>query len=145
MNPNKVLWPIDFSRNVERALPYIASLIEQENADVHVLHVIHDIARHEPWYGEYNESRVAALTERETKSVVRRLEQLCEKYLDSCVLFTRHTAVGDPAEEILKLVDRENMQMVVMGKKDIEDPVYRERTTDKVKRLATVPVREIPI
>ena len=43
------------------------------------------------------------------KSASTRLEQVCEKYLDDCPLYIKHIAVGDPAQEILKLIDNEKV------------------------------------
>jgi nucleotide-binding universal stress UspA family protein len=143
MNKPKVLWPTDFSRRSEKALPFIASLIRDKGADVHILYVIPDIARHEPWYGSYDEAHVERLTRREEKSAVKRLNQLCDKYMNGCALFTRHTAVGEPAEEILKLIDAEHMDMVVMADHPTHIPDIGEPTLEKVKRMAPVPVEVI--
>ena len=143
MNNPKVLWPTDFSRRAEKALPYIANLIREKKADVHILYVIPDIARHEPWYGEYDEQHVKRLTKREEESAAKRLNQLCSKYLDGCALFARHTAVGEPADEILKLIDKEGMDMVVMAGHEPHIPDVGEPTLEKVKRMASVPVEVI--
>ncbi|WP_300666745.1 universal stress protein [Desulfoluna sp.] len=143
MNSPKVLWTTDFSRRAEKALPFITSLIREKGADVHILYVIPDIARHEPWYGEYDERHIQRLTRREEQSATKRLHQLCTKYLDGCALFTRHTAVGEPAEEILKLIKAEQIDMVVMADHPSHIPDIGERTLEKVKRMASIPVEVI--
>jgi nucleotide-binding universal stress UspA family protein len=143
MNNPRVLWPTDFSRRAEKALPFITSLIRERGADVHVLYVIPDIARHEAWYGEYDERHIQRLTTREKQSAAKRLNQLCIKYMDGCTLFTRHIAVGEPAEEILKLIDSGDMDMVVMTKHTSHIADITEPTLAKVKRMSSVPVEVI--
>lgn len=143
MNNPKVLWATDFSRRAEKALPFINSLVREKGADIHVLYVIPDIARHEPWYGEYDNRHIERLTRREEQSATKRLNQLCNKYMDGCALFTRHTAVGEPAEEILKLIDSESMDMVVMADHPTHIADIGEPTLEKVKRMAPVPVEVI--
>lgn len=55
MKFKKILWPTDFSSNAEKALPYVQSLTQQYDAEVHILYVIQDIAHHKSWYGEFGE------------------------------------------------------------------------------------------
>lgn len=143
MKSPKVLWPTDFSRRAEKALPFIATLIREKKADVHILYVLPDIARHEPWYGEYDARHIERLTRQEERSAKKRLNQLCNKYLDGCALFTPHTAVGNPADEILKLIEAEGMDMVVMADHPPHIPDIGEPTLEKVKRMARVPVEVI--
>ena len=143
MNQPKVLWPTNFSRRAQKALPYIQNLINEEGADVHVLYVIPDIAHQVPWYGSYTASHAIRLTRQERRTAIRRLNQLCINYLDGCALFTRHTAVGEPAEEILKLIHAEGMDMVVMANTPSGLPDIGEPTIEKVMRMATIPVEII--
>ena len=145
MEVTKVLWPTDFSNSAEKALPYVTSLTEKYQAEIHVLYVIEDIAHHESWYGDFDRSRVEKLMEWAEKSATKRLEQVCEKYLNSCPLYIKHIAVGDPAQEILKLIDKEKVDMVVMTSSG-EKGLYRfGSVTEKVVKHSSVPVTVIPI
>jgi nucleotide-binding universal stress UspA family protein len=145
MEVKKVLWPTDFSSSAEKALPYVTSLTQQYQAEIHVLYVIEDIAHHESWYGEFDRTHVDKLMEWAQKSATKRLEQVCEKYLNSCPLYIKHIAVGDPAQEILKLIDKEKVDMVVMTSSG-EKGLYRfGSVTEKVVKHSSVPVTVIPI
>ena len=115
MEVNKVLWPTDFSSSAEKALPYVTDLTQKYGAEIHVLYVIEDIAHHESWYGDFDRSHVDKLMEWADKSAKKRLGQVCEKYLDSCPLYIKHIAVGDPAQEILRLIDKEGVDLVIMA------------------------------
>ena len=145
MEVTKVLWPTDFSNSAEKALPYVTSLTQKYQAEIHVLYVIEDIANHESWYGDFDRSRVEKLMEWAEKSATKRLEQVCEKYLNSCPLYIKHIAIGDPAQEILKLIDKEKVDMVVMTSHG-EKGLYRfGSVAEKVVKNSPAPVTVIPI
>ena len=55
MGVKKILWPTDFSRISEKALPYVKSLTEKYDAEIHILYVIEDTAHHDGWYGAFEE------------------------------------------------------------------------------------------
>ena len=63
MEFRKVLWPTDFSANAEKAMPYVASLGEKYQMEVHVLYVIEELAYHEPWYGVFEEPHIDKIRE----------------------------------------------------------------------------------
>ena len=145
MEVNKVLWPTDFSSSAEKALPYVTDLTQKYGAEIHVLYVIEDIAHHDSWYGDFEKSRVEKLMEWADKSARKRLDQVCEKYLNSCPLYIKHIAVGDPAQEILKLIDKEQVDLVVMASHGSKGNFRFGSVTDKVLKNSPVPVTTIPI
>ena len=145
MEVTKVLWPTDFSSSSEKALPYVTSLTQKFQAEIHVLYVIEDIAHHESWYGDFDRTHVDKLMEFAEKSGTKRLEQVCEKYLDGCPLYIKHIAVGDPAQEILRLIDKEKVDMVVMTSHGEKGNYRFGSVTDKVVKNSPVPVTTIPV
>ena len=145
MEVNKVLWPTDFSSSAEKALPYVTDLTQKYQAEIHVLYVIEDIAHHESWYGDFDRARVDKLMERANKMAHERLSRVCEKYLDGCPLYIKHIAVGDPAEEILKLINSEGVDTVVMASHGREGKYKFGSVTEKVLKSSPVPVTSIPI
>jgi nucleotide-binding universal stress UspA family protein len=145
MEVNKVLWPTDFSSSAEKALPYVTDLTQKYGAEIHVLYVIEDIAHHDSWYGEFDRTHVDKLMEWADKSAKKRLDQVCEKYLNSCPLYIKHIAVGDPAQEILKLIDKEKVDLVVMASQGAKGNFRFGSVTEKVLKNSPVPVTTIPI
>ncbi len=145
MEVQKVLWPTDFSSIAEKALPYVTDLTQKYGAEIHVLYVIEDIAHHESWYGDFDRPRVGKLMEWADKSAKKRLDQVCEKYLDSCPLYIKHIAVGDPAQEILKLIDNEGVDLVVMASHGQKGNYRFGSVTEKVLKNSPVPVTTIPV
>ncbi len=144
MELKKILWPTDFSRNAIKALPIVKSLTQKYSAELHLLYVF-DTALHLPWYGDLEKEYSDRLIERGRKLAQKRLERICNKYLKGCPIHTRHTSMGDPAQEILKFIDKENVDMVVM-------PTHGQRSifpfgsvTEKVVKNSNVPVLTVPI
>ena len=145
MEVNKVLWPTDFSSSSEKALPYVTDLTQKYGAEIHVLYVIEDIAHHESWYGDFEKTHVDKLMRWADKSAKKRLDQVCQKYLDSCPLYVKHVAVGDPAQEILKLINKEKVDLVVMASHGKKGNFRFGSVTEKVLKNSPVPVTTIPI
>jgi len=142
---NKVLWPTDFSSSSEKALPYVTDLTQKYGAEIHVLYVIEDIAHHESWYGDFEKTHVDKLMQWADKSAKKRLDQVCQKYLDSCPLYIKHVAVGDPAQEILKLINKEKVDLVVMASHGTKGNFRFGSVAEKVLKNSPVPVTTIPI
>lgn len=67
MEVKKILWPTDFSSNAARALPYVTSLSQKYQTEVHVLYVAQELAYHEPWYGEFDRSHLDKVHEWEKR------------------------------------------------------------------------------
>jgi len=145
MEVKKILWPTDFSSVAEKALPHVKSLTEQYGAEIHVLYVIEDVAHHDGWYGAFEAKRVQELMEHAGKTATKRLGQICEKYLDGCPLYIKHVAVGDPAQEILKLIDAEKVDIVVMASHGEKGNFRFGSVTEKVLKHSAVPVTIIPV
>ena len=145
MEVKRILWPTDFSGNAEKALPYVESLTHLYDAEIHILYVIQDMAHHESWYGEFGKKHIKELMEWAHKSASSRLDQICSRHLDGCPLYIRHIAVGDPAEEILNLIDAENVDMVVMATHGEKGKFPFGSVTEKVLKNSRVPVITIPI
>lgn len=145
MEVNKILWPTDFSSSAEKALPHVKSLTAQYGAEIHVLYVIEDIAHHAGWYGDFEKKRVQELMEHANKTATKRLGQICEKYLEGCPLYIKHVAVGDPAQEILKLIDREKVDLVVMASHGQQGNFRFGSVAEKVLKNSPVPVTVVPV
>jgi nucleotide-binding universal stress UspA family protein len=145
MKIKKILWPTDLSANAHAALSGVTSLSEKYNAEIHILYVIEDLGIHEPWYGDFNNEHIKKIHEWEEKQALLRLEKICSDYLNKCPLYKRHVAVGNPAEQILKVVSDENIDMVVMATRGRRANFSYGSVTEKVSKHSPVPVVTIPV
>jgi nucleotide-binding universal stress UspA family protein len=145
MEIKKILWPTDFSSSAEKALDQVISLTEKYQAEIHVLYVIEDLAHHAQWYGEFEEDHVKKVADFSMKTAQRKLDQICEKYLNGCPLYIRHVSMGDPASEILKFIETEKMDMVVMASRGAKGQFPFGSVAEKIVRNSTVPVVTVPV
>jgi nucleotide-binding universal stress UspA family protein len=120
-------------------------MAQQYGSEIHVLYVIEDIAHHESWYGEFEKNRVPELMEWSKKSAKKRLDQICDKYMEGCPLYFKHIAVGDPAQEILNLITSEKIDMVVMASRGQKGHFQFGSVAEKVVKNATIPVTTVPV
>jgi nucleotide-binding universal stress UspA family protein len=145
MTLQKILWPTDFSDRAKQALDYVKSLTRKYEAEIHVLYVIDNPVLHHPeWYGDFESGHVEKMRDWQERRAQKRLDQICSDYLEDCPFYVRHIAVGDPAQEILKLADREAIDMVVMSTRGEKAHFHFGSVAEKVVKNAHVPVVTIP-
>ena len=145
MELKRILWPTDFSGSAEQALRYVQSLSEKYQTEVHVLYVIEELAYHEPWYGDFDRSHIEKIHEWEKNTAQKRLDEVCENHLQGCPLYIKHIAIGDPAQEILKLIDQERVDLVVMATHGRKGLFRFGSVAEKVVKNSPVPIVSIPI
>jgi nucleotide-binding universal stress UspA family protein len=145
MTLKKILWPTDFSENAAQALSYVTSLSEMYQAEVHVLYVLEPLAPVGAWYGDFDPSEIEKMQNLERERAEKRLGDICESYLHGCPLYIRHTAIGDPAGEILKLIDKEGPELVVMATRGRKGHFAFGSVAEKVVKHSRVPVLAIPV
>ncbi|MCP4692198.1 MAG: universal stress protein [Desulfobacterales bacterium] len=123
---NNILYATDMSQNARHAFVYAADVADRHNARITVLNVIEtltqganvmltDILGEEAWK-KHKESARRGLEEK----MRGRLEDFCaemDSELNECKLLVDQVVVrhGIPFEEILKLADEIEADMIVMG------------------------------
>jgi len=145
MEIKKILWPTDLSSNAEAALGSVTSLSKKYNAEIHILYVIEDLGVHEPWYGIFDEEHIHKIHAWEEGQASKRLDKICEEYLNECPLYIRHVSIGDPAEEIIKLISKEGIDIVVLATRGRRASFSFGSVTEKVSKNSPVPVVTIPV
>jgi len=145
MKVKKILWPTDLSENASKALPYVTSLSELYGAEVHVLYVNEEMGPFGAWYGDFDRSQVDALLKLQRERAEGRLQEICERNLEGCPLYVRHTATGDPASEILKLIEKEKPDFVVLATQGRKSRFSFGSVAEKIVRHSSVPVIAIPV
>lgn len=144
MTLQKILWPTDFSDRAKQALDYVKSLTRKYEAEIHVLYVIEDILHRPDWYGEIETDRINKFLAWEDRQARQRLDKICHAHLEDCPYYVRHIAVGDPAREILKLAEKEKIDMIVMATRGTKAHFRFGSIAEKVVKHAPVPVVTIP-
>ena len=144
MEINKILWPTDFSPNADWALDHVTSLSQLYEAEIHVLHVVPNTGAIQSPYGDDVRSHSEKVVTSGQQVGEERLEQICSRDLNGCPLYIRHVAVGDPAQEILAVIEKEGIDIVVMATQGETDHFQFGSVAEKVMRNSDVPVVLIP-
>jgi nucleotide-binding universal stress UspA family protein len=133
-----ILFAIDFSKNSSKILPYVLTLSEKFNSTIYLIHVVEDLSR---WgSGSYvPHLPLKSWKEEAVAGAERAMDRVCSEQLESCPNFQRRIAYGDPATEILRAIEREKIDLVVMGthgRKGLEHTIFGSVAENVVKRSA---------
>ena len=137
----KILFPCDLTINASKILPYVLSVSEKYDSMVYLLHVVEDLSK---WYSGLYDSRSSMdMYQKEAlKRAERCMDRLCEEQLQSCPNFQKRRVSGDPATEILKTIDSEGINLVIMGthgRKGLDHTIFGS-VAENVMKKSPAPV-----
>ena len=140
---DKILYPSELREYSLKILPYVLSMSEKYNSTIYLLHVIDDISK---WGGFYMPHISLDLYQKEAMEAAEKfMDKVCEKQMKGCPNFERRILSGDPAAKILKTIDSEAVDLVVMGThgyKGLEQAIFGS-VARKVVKSSPVPVLTI--
>jgi len=110
----KILFPVDFTENSSKILPYVLSMSEKYNSMIYLLHVVEDLSK---WgVGSFiPHLSLESFKKDAMEGAEKAMNKVCKSQLKGCPNFQRLIIYGDPAMEILKAVESEKIDMVIMG------------------------------
>ena len=136
---DKILFSCDLTENSTKILPYVLSVAEKYNSQVYILYV----DELQKWGGHFiPHTSLNTLREEAMKSAEKAMDKICEEQLQSCPNFERKIVSGDPATEILKTIESEDIDIVIMGthgRKGLEHTIFGSVAENVVKK-SPVPV-----
>jgi nucleotide-binding universal stress UspA family protein len=144
----RILLPTDGSENAERAGEYAISLADLNSADIIVLNVIDTYYLSsivQPDVRESVDEELRASVKRAVERFEAKIEE--KKCNGTCknVSFKILIKEGKPADVILKTIDEEEINQVIMGKSSKHglERFLLGNTTERVLKEANVPVNVI--
>ena len=144
----RILLPTDGSENAEKAGEYAISLADLSGADILVLNVIDTYyleAIPQPDVRESVDEELRADVQRAVERFEAKIEE--NKCNGKCqnVNFKIFIKEGKPADVILKTINEEGIDQVIIGKSSKKglERFLLGKTTDKVVKEAKVPVNVI--
>ena len=136
----KILYPCDFTENSTKLLPYVLSVSEKYDGMIYLLHVVEDLLK---WGGFYIPHLPLKGYQKEALEYAeKRMEKICREQLQNCPNFQRMILSGDPDAEILKTIESEGIDLVIMGthgRKGLEHTILGS-VAENVVRKSPVPV-----
>jgi nucleotide-binding universal stress UspA family protein len=134
----KILCPVDFFSASEAAVHYAAGLAANYGATVHLVHVITPIAAGAYEYAVNTTEIIKSLEE----TSMHEIERLVASVKDAGVDAERDLLVGDPYDEIKRMIDVLKPDLIVMGthgRRGVER-WFMGSTTEKLLRDSPVPL-----
>ena len=139
----KILFPSELREYSLKILPYVLSMSEKYNSTIYLLHVIDDISK---WGGFYVSHISLDLYQKEAMEAAEKfMDKVCDQQMKGCPNFERKICSGDPATEILKTIESEDIDLVIMGThgyKGLEHAIFGS-VAEKVVKNSAVPVLTI--
>ena len=114
-------------------------------SEIHILYVLKVYPAFGASYGDYDPADIQKMQDWEKQTAHSRLDEICEKFLNECPLYIRHISVGEPANEILKLIKAENIEMVIMANRGNEGHFDFGSVAERVLKCSDVPFVMIPV
>ena len=144
MKIERILWPTDFSENAAKALPLVTLMSRTFGAEIHILYVMKDYPEFGARYGDYDPDEKEKIHKQETEMAEKRLDQICEKFLNECPLYVRHISVGDPSAIILKFIKDQAIDLVILASRGSESHFDFGSVAESVVKCTTVPILTVP-
>ncbi len=136
----KILFPLDLTENSSKILPYVLSVSEKYGSLVYLLHVVQDLNRWGKLYVPH--PSMDKFQEQAIEVAKKAMDKVCEDQLQSCPNFQKRVVSGDTVDEILKLVESEDIDLLIMGthgRKGLEHTIFGS-VADNVVKKSPVPV-----
>jgi nucleotide-binding universal stress UspA family protein len=119
-------------------------MAEHFGAEVEVLYVGRDIEDVGAFYGETDEGHAESFRRWERERSRERLEEACSEELTSCAKVNKKVVLGEPFDEIMKAIETDSIDMVVMATRGAGSEGRRRMpfgsVADKLVKHAPVPV-----
>ncbi len=138
-----VLFPLDFESVSEKILPYACYMAEKLEAKLHLLFVVEDLSKYANFYVPHT-----ALDNLETELLEAAKKKMANFVEDHLADFPHVETIikrGDIADEIIKVVEEKNIDLIVMGthgRKALEK-ILLGSVAERVVKRAPCPVMTI--
>ncbi len=139
----KILFPVDFSEVSPKIVPYVITMADKLDAEVHLVFVVRKLEHFRSIYVS-----LISVKNFETEIVLgaeTKMEEFVEEFFKSIFRPKTKILIGDIAEEIITYIKSEEIDLVIMGthgRKGIDRIIFGS-VADRVIKSATVPVMSV--
>lgn len=113
MEIKKILFPIDLSEVSSKLAPDVVSLGRKFDAEIHLLFVAGSFEKFKTFYIPH--PSLKSFGEEVLKGGRKKLQEFVEEFLVDYPRLKTVVVQGDPAEEILKYIAAEKVDLVILG------------------------------
>jgi nucleotide-binding universal stress UspA family protein len=139
----KILFPVDFSELSPKIVPYVITMAEKLDAEVHIIFVVRQLENYRSIFVSH------ILVENfETEIVLgaeTKMDEFVEEFFKSVIRPKTKVLIGDIAEEIIKYIKANGMNLVIIGTHGRKgmDRIIIGSIADRVIKSAPVPVLSV--
>ena len=109
----KILFPVDLSEASAEIIPFVTTMARTFQSDLHLLFVARVFKYYDTIY--VPPVSIVEFEEKVVEGGKKRLDEFVAEHLKDCCVSLARVVPGDPAEEIVKYVDAEGIDLVIMG------------------------------
>jgi nucleotide-binding universal stress UspA family protein len=140
---NNILFPIDFSEVSSEIVPYVISLADKVNAEVHIIFVVRRLENCRSIFVSH-----AAVENFEMEIVLgaeTKMDEFVEAFFKSIIRPKTKILIGDIVEEIIKYIKTKGIDLVIIGTHGRKgmDRIILGSIADRVIKSAPVPVLSV--
>jgi len=136
----KILFPIDFTSPFESMVSWVSMFAEKFGATVYVLFVTQDLSNFSTFFVPHG--NIQSFQEEAVASARKKMDAVAKEAFKNFPKLQTRVEVGAPAEKILELARKEQVDLIVMGvhgRKGLDRAIFGS-VADKVVQSAPCPV-----
>jgi len=137
----KILFPTDFSEVSAKTVPYVTSMADKFNSEVHIIFVVPQIENCQSIFL----SHVSADCFKREIVLGSEMDGFVEEYFKNIVRLKTKVLIGDIDEEIIKYIKAKGIDLVIIGThgRKSMDRIIPGSVADRVIKSAPVPVLSV--
>ena len=139
----KILFPVDFSEVSPKIVPWVSSVAKQYGAEIYLLFVARTLIYYTGMYVE--EVSIQNMENDIITGAERNIEEFANAHFGGQFSWKTRVIQGDAAEEIIKYIQSEGIDLVIMGthgRKGLNRILFGS-VADRVIKMSPVPVLSV--
>jgi nucleotide-binding universal stress UspA family protein len=136
----KILFPVDLSESSPKIVPYVTTMAEKFDSEIHLLFVARILDYFSTIYVPLES--ITTFAKELIEGANKRLQEFKNEYFQAATHITAGVVHGDVADEILKYIQSEEIDMIIMGthgRKGLDKIVFGS-IAERVAKATRVPV-----
>jgi len=136
----KIVFPVDLSEVSKKIVPYVETMAEKFEAEIHLLFVARVFDYFVSIYVPH--PSINQFENQIGEGAKKRLQEFKETYFPAARVAKSVVVAGDASEEIIKYVENEEIDLIIMGthgRKGLDKVIFGS-VADRVSKMAPIPV-----
>lgn len=109
----RILFPIDLSEAASAIVPYVHTLADKFNSEIHVLFAVSAFDKYAAFYVPH--SSIDNMKAEALKGAKRKMDEFITEFFKGNSSIRSVVVIGDAANEIIKYVQSAKIDLVIMG------------------------------